>query len=119
MTDIETVLQQVSPESRKKAELFIANHSLDDFKKIRTLESFNLEEAWNAVKELNNDELLVCRMLIKDCYGLTLEEIAPQLKQIGAEKVKKAFFELKKERKRFTTPEVFEKANLATFEPKK
>ena len=59
---------------------------------------------------MNNDELLVTRMLIRDAYGMTLQEIALKLKQTDANKVKKAFFEFKKEKKRFNAVEVFELA---------
>ena len=113
MTETETLdklIELVAPESREKARVFIALHGIEAFKKICTLEPFNFEEAWQAVKDCTNEELLLCRMLIKDSYGYSLQEIAAALKEVGAEKTRTAFFQLKKKGKRFNTADVFELA---------
>ncbi|MBI4406620.1 hypothetical protein HY571_01780 [Candidatus Micrarchaeota archaeon] len=107
MEEVENLLQGTSQETRQKAEEFIKKYGLIAFKKIRTLEVFNLEEAWQAVKNCTDEELLLVRMLIRDSYGMSLEEIVNNLKKVGVDKTRAAFFELKKEGKRFTTEDVF------------
>ena len=110
MSEIDTIIEQVPEEAREKSRLFIENHGVDAFKKIRTLEVFNLEEAWQALKECSNEELLMVRMLIRDSYGMTLEEIAGKLKETGVKKTRAAFMKLKKEKKKFGAHEVFQAA---------
>ncbi len=107
MNKLEKILAGTPPEAREKARLFIEKHGVEAYKKIRTLEAFNFEEAWQAVKECNNEELLLVRMLIKDAYGMTLEEIVKNLKEKGVEKTRVAFMKLKKENKKFGAEEVF------------
>lgn len=104
---IEQVIQQTPVEAREKAQKFIASHGVEAYKKIRTLEVFNMEEAWQALKDCSDEELLLVRMLIRDAYGMSLQEIADKLKEIGAEKTRTAFVKLKKENKRFTATDVF------------
>lgn len=107
MDEVEKIIQDAPEEAREKARHFIANHGIDAFKKIRTLEVFNLEEAWQALKNCSNEELLLARMLIRDTYGMSLQEIADNFKKTGAEKTRAAFFKLKNEKKRFTAADVF------------
>ncbi len=107
---LDKLIEVVAPEAQQKARKFIEKYGVEAFKKICTLEPFNFEEAWQAVKNCTNEELLLCRMLIKDSYGYSLQEIAAALKEVSAEKTKTAFFQLKKKGKRFNTADVF---NLA------
>ena len=110
MDEVKTLLESTPVEAQEKSQRFIAAHGVDAFKKIRTLEVFNLEEAWQALKDCSNEELLLVRMLIRDTYGMSLQEIADKLKETGAEKTRTAFFKLKKEKKRFTAADVFTQA---------
>ncbi|MDP3742337.1 MAG: hypothetical protein Q8R15_03415 [Candidatus Micrarchaeota archaeon] len=110
MDEVEQIIQNAPEEAREKSRSFIVNHGIDAFKKIRTLEVFNLEEAWQALKDCSNEELLLVRMLIRDTYGMSLQEIADKLKETGAEKTRAAFFKLKSEKKRFTAADVFSTA---------
>ncbi len=107
MDEVENFLQGTSEETRKKAGEFIKKHGLAAFKKVRTLEAFNLEEAWTTLQECSDEELLLTRMLIKDSYGATLQEIVTNLKKTGVEKTRQAFMQLKKGKKRFTAEDVF------------
>ncbi len=107
MNELDETLTTTPLEAREKTQRFIAAHGIEAFKKIRTLEVFNLEEAWQALQNCTNEELLLVRMLIRDTYGMSLQEIANKLKETGAEKTRTAFFKLKKEKKRFTATDVF------------
>ncbi len=110
---IRQIIEQTPLEAREKSRLFMEKHGVEAYKKIRTLEPFNLEEAWAAIKDLDNEGLLVARMLIKDCYGATLGEISEKIKETGAKKVREAFLKLKREKKRFTTQDVFQTAQTS------
>lgn len=108
--EIQEAIQQAPTEAKEKARLFIEKHGVEAYKKIRTLEVFNLEEAWEAVKDCSNEELLLVRMLIRDTYGMSLREIADNLKKTVPEKTRAAFMKLKSEKKRFTATDVFQLA---------
>lgn len=107
MNELEQIIQSTPEEAREKSRRFIAKYGVEAFKKIRTLEAFNLEEAWQALKECSNEELLLIRMLIRDTYGMSLQEIVDNLKKTGTEKTRSAFFKFKMEKKRFTASDVF------------
>ncbi len=107
MVDIESILQGVPDAGKEKARKFIEKHGLDAYKKVRNLEVYNLEEAWNAVRDCSGDELVLVAMLIRDAYGMSLEEIVAKLKENGVKKTRSAFVKLKKEGKRFTSADVF------------
>ena len=110
MDEVKTLLESTPVEAQEKSQRFIAAHGVDAFKKIRTLEVFNLEEAWQALKDCSNEELLLARMLIRDAYGMSLQEIADNLKKTGVERTRKAFLQLKQTGRRFNSAEVFQMA---------